>query len=243
MAEQSTQPELKMPARETLVAEAIGRLATAGLRSQIVGIDDTTLHHLCYRLTDRTVTVADAHRWLNTELGGTEEDQVVDDNAVYRFADHYRRIYGQVRAEYAKRIARLSVNEATDDNIRDMTRVAQHRLVELTAEKLVEADNFEDVGKAVDAAMFAIKFSQDAERGAAELELKREQAESRAAKLEQEVRKLELANDQAEAELKRIREAASKAKQSVDKAASKGDRFTREDVLAMVDKVIKGEVD
>lgn len=171
-----------VPSRQELVAEAVGRLDTLGLRSQLVKLDGRTLSDLCLRLSDRRVTVADAHRWLNEELGGSADEEVVDDNAVYRFADSFRQVYGQVRAEHARRVARLTVSHATDGRIRDMTRVSQARLAELTAEKLVEADSFDDLGKAVQAAMFAVKFAQDA--GRADEDLERKQRET-AAKLEQ----------------------------------------------------------
>jgi len=186
-----------MPARSELAREAVQRMDQLGLRSQLVALDSPTLIDLVLRLNDRNAKVTDAHKWLNEQLGGTEDEPVVDDNAVYRFADHARRLYGQVRAEHARRIARLTVAHATDDNIRSMTRVAQGRLVELTAEKLVEADSFDDLGKAANAAMFAVKFAQESdlsqsehERKVRETEAKLELAETRKRTLEQKLSEL-----------------------------------------------------
>ncbi len=183
-------PQLAMPSREAMVDEAIARLDTLGLRSQIVDLDTSTLRGLCLRLTDRKVTVAAAHQWLNRELGADIDhgEQVVDDNAVYRFASHFRRVYGQVRSEHAARLARLTVAHATDGNIRSMTRVAQARLVELMAARLVEADNLEDLGPGeLKAVMLAVRFAQQAQQDADQLELARRQAEDRAAKLQADI--------------------------------------------------------
>src|SRR4051812_42727951 len=105
-----------MPSREEMVREAIARLDTAGVRSQLLKLDGVMMMDLGLRLTDKTVSVKAALDWLNGELF-TPEDVAkgdgVDKNAVYRFEKHFRRIYEQVRAENARRIARLSVEHAT----------------------------------------------------------------------------------------------------------------------------------
>lgn len=185
---------LVMPPREQLVAEAVARLDTAGVRSKALSFDTPTLRDLCLRLTDRKVTVKDAHAWLNKELGAdlaAGDTQLVDDNVLYRFADNFRRIYGQVRREHASRVARLTVDHATDGNIRNMTRVARNRLAEMTAERLVSADNLDDLGAAeINAALSAVQLSLRAEFDTAKLELDRRTAEQRAEKLEAEIEKI-----------------------------------------------------
>ena len=235
---------LAMPSRHELVAEAVARLDTLGLRSKVIDIDTATLQGLCLRLTDRTVTVADAHKWLNKELGADVEKgdpQVVDDNAVYRFADHFRRIYGQVRREHANRLARLTVDHATDSNIQNMTRVARSRLAELTAEKLVGADDLDDLNRRdIAAALDSVQMSLKAEYDTARLDLARKQAEDRAVKLEAEVERLTLENDKRRSELQRSIEAAKKDVQSaVEGKANKS--MTEDQVIAILDRVMKGE--
>jgi hypothetical protein len=134
-----TPSQLAMPPRIELVREAVARFDTAGLRSQLLKLDQKTLEDLGLRLTDRQISVRQAWEWLNNELGG------IDDNAVYRFADHFRRLYQQVRGEHARRIARLSVDQATAGNVGAMHKVANARLIELVTAKLVETDNLEDL--------------------------------------------------------------------------------------------------
>lgn len=174
-----------MPSRAELVTESIGRLDTAGVRSQLVELDTVTLHDLCLRITDRAVKIAEAHKWLNTELGGDDANQIVDDNAVYRFAANYRPIYDQVRAEHARRVARLSVEHATAGNVEAMHRVGMTRLVDLVTEKLVETNNIEDLSGNELGAMIATL------QGITKANIKREELALKAAESEQRVAKLE----------------------------------------------------
>jgi hypothetical protein len=205
---------LRMPARAELVAEAVDRLDGAGLRSQICRIDRATLRDLGLRLVDRQTTVADAHRWLNAELGAPGiapgdapgdaaggDAEVVDDNAVYRFAEHFRGLYAQVRAEHARRLARLTVADASDGHVGRMRGLATQRLVDLVTEKLVDTDDLEELSNAeVRATLATLEGLTNAEFRQAELALKREEAQRRAEKLEQEVERL-----RQEIELKKTR--------------------------------------
>lgn len=209
--------QTRVPSRPELVDEALKRFDVAGVRSQLLDLDTQTLRDLGLRLTDRKVTVSQAWKWLNGELGGTDEEPAVDDNAVYRFTNHFRRLFSQVRAEHARRVARLSVADATDENIGQMTRLAQHRLVELTAEKLVEADNFEDLdNKQINAVMFAVKFAQEHQENAEKIELKRQEAESKAEKRAEEVRVLRQKIDGLPDRIKRLEGRLKEAEAAVE---------------------------
>jgi hypothetical protein len=137
--------KLAMPPRIELVREAVARFDTAGLRSQLLKLDTSTLENLGLRLTDREISVRQTWEWLNKDLGGTADEPAIDDNAVYRFSDHFRRLYQQVRGEHARRIARLSVDEATASNVQSMHKVANARLIELVTERLVATDNLEEL--------------------------------------------------------------------------------------------------
>lgn len=183
-----------MPSRTALVDEALRRLETAGLRSKLLELDSATLRDLAIRLTDMKLTVADAYRWLNESLGGddTSGGQVVDDNAVYRFAANFRQLYRQVQSEHARRLVRLSIDQATHGNVTAQAQVAQARLIELVAEKLVETDNLEDLSSKDLAGVIAtVDAWTKGQIKAAELELKREQAEHRAAKLEADIERMQ----------------------------------------------------
>ncbi len=226
MSEQ-TQDNLRMPSREERVRQVVDRLDTMGLRSKLVELDTPTLVDLGMRLSDRTLTTADAHRWLNTELGGDEENQVVDDNQVYRFAAHFKRIYSQVTSEHARRIVKLNVAHATDANIETMAKVAQHQLVELTTEKLIDADNLDDFT----AQQFGLLLSSvgqqlKTQHDTAKLALEARLADQRAAKLEAEVTRLRqrIEEDRREAEQQRAAQAKAieEAQRAVDDGADSG---------------------
>jgi DNA-directed RNA polymerase subunit F len=148
---------LRMPSKPEMVEETIARFDTAGVRSQLLTLDGPTLRGLGLLLADANVTIQEAYRWLEKESGGTEEEPAYDDNAVYRFATHFRRIYAQVRRERANRIARLSVDSVTAGDVDAMHRVSQARLAELFAEQLVATDTLDELRPAeVSAAITAI---------------------------------------------------------------------------------------
>lgn len=178
-----------MPAKSDLVAEAVARLDTLGLRSQILKLSSEMLCDLGLRLTDRNVTVLDCWKWLNAQQGvdvaDSDQQEVVDQNAVYRYAEHFRRIYGQIRGEHARRVARLTVEHATDASVRQMGAVAVHRLTELVAERLVESDSLGDLsGGELNAAIATLDGLSRAEFKRQDLALRAAEAEGKARKLE-----------------------------------------------------------
>ena len=183
-----------MPSRPHLVTEAIARLDTAGLRSQLLELDSATMHDLCMRLVDRTVSIRAAHTWLNAELGGGGDNQVVDDNAVYRFANHFRRLYDQVRAERARMAARARVLDTSDGDIKSMTRAAQQMVIEAVTERMLDQDTDELDIKELNAIALVVRRAQRSQAEAETVEIARQQAEQRAAKLEQEIEKLRTEN-------------------------------------------------
>ncbi|MEO0966229.1 MAG: hypothetical protein AAFY08_14060 [Planctomycetota bacterium] len=243
-----------VPSRPRLVDEALARFEVLGIRSRLLGLDSATLRDLGLRLVTPPRNVAAVHRWLNAELGVSDEavaegreagEGGVDDNALHRFDAHFRKTYEQVRREHARRVARLTVEHATDGNIRSMTRVAQLRLVELTAEKLVEAENFDDLGKAVNAAMFAVKFAQDRDLAVADFERKQretsaklELAEKRTAKLEAEVARL---NQDIEERQRRLDAAVTQAKAQVAEEGEETGIVDADTVIEILDRVMKGQ--
>ncbi len=183
-----------MPARTELVAEAIARLDTAGLRSQLLELDTPTLRDLGLWLTDREMTVAQAHRLLCDALGQdggkgpADGEDSVDYKAVHRFAANFRGIYQQVRAEHARRIARLSVADATQGNVDLQARVLQSRLMELVAEKVVETSNLEELsGSEISAVIQTAMGYSNAQLKREELALKVAEGERKGKKLEAEL--------------------------------------------------------
>lgn len=232
-----------MPSKSELVTEAIARLDTQSVRSQALGLDAPTLHGLCLRLVDRDITVKQAHRWLNTELSAPEDGSadLVDDNVVYRFAHNFRPIYEQVRVEHARRIARLTAEHATAGNVETMHRVAVSRMTELVTERLVEADNIEDLSSLELGAMLrTIEGQSMAQFKAQELALKAAEGERKAAKLEADLAKLNL---EIEERRRKVEKAAAEAKAKVERTAAAGDgKVTATEVYELIDKVMRGEL-
>ncbi len=200
---------LSMPSKVAMVDETIARFDTAGVRSQLLALDGATLRGLGLMLTDKAVTVLEAYLWLEKECGGTVEEPAYNKNAVYRLAEHFRRIYAQVRREHAQRLARLTVEHATEGNVAAMQQVAHNRLSELLAERLVESDSLEDLTPSELGAMISAQANYQAgQLELAKLKLKQAEDLRKATKLEDdlktsELKRQELADDLKTAELRR----------------------------------------
>lgn len=231
--------QLRMPNREALVGEAIARLSTRPIRSQLLKLPDEILAALCLRLVDRTLTFADCWEWLNGELLAIGE-RAIDDNAVYRFKDNYLPIYDQVRAEHVRRISRLATDQVFDGAVGDMARTSKIRLFELLTEHLLDLNDFDSINpKQLTSIIGALTAHDAGDMKEREFDLKLQEAERRAEKLQQEIEKLRLENEERE---RKQRVAAEAVKTEATKQASKSDgKIDIDDVHALVDKVIKGE--
>ena len=80
--------------KSELIEKALEAMHLEGQRSQLFQLDGPTLHALCLILLERSKTRADAHRWINEQLG---DDAAVDDNAFYRFASNFYSYYARAR--------------------------------------------------------------------------------------------------------------------------------------------------
>lgn len=149
----------RMPDRSQRVREALLRFESASQRpGSVLELADDQLFEVGLLLSDPSLSIADALRKTNETLGGAE----LSKSAFYRFADRFKALLNQVTAEYAQRIARLTVDEATDSRIHEMTRISRFRLGELIAEKLVSTDNLDEVAKVLPKLATIVA---DAERG------------------------------------------------------------------------------
>ncbi len=186
---------VRMPDRSERVRETIRRFESSSARpSSLMAMSDPDLFETGLLLTDRKLSIADALKQVNTMLGGTDEEPVVARSTFYVFADRFKSLYGQVGAEYARRLARLSIEQATDANIRSMTRLARHRLSELVAERLVQADEVEDIEKNLPKLAAALNDAEHVQLKADKLELERQQYERQ---MRETIAKLDLADKRA----------------------------------------------
>lgn len=218
---------ITMPPRSQIVTEAVARLDVMGLRSGVLELDTQTLIDLGLLLTDRKVTVRDAGKWLNKELNGSEDEPVVPERNLYRYADSFRRVYGQVRAEHARRIARLTVDHAGQGNVDRMSLVATQRLTDLIAEKLVETDNLEELsGTELSAAITTLQGLAHQRIKQAELALKQAEGERKAARLEADLAKIKSDIQARNADLSRRIAEITKRVDAMSTATAQGKTIT-----------------
>ncbi len=234
-----------MPPKIALVREAIARLDTLGQRggprSKILSLDAVTMEHLCERLADRQIAWIDTHKWLNKELASEgDEEEIIKQDVIYRFKNHFTPVYEQVRAEHAQRIARLTVDQATAGNMTLQSRVLKHRLISSLTERMIGADSLEDLKPAELSAMLnMLKALDEGDHKQQELALKIAEGDRKAQKLEADLRKKELELEQLQ---QRVNEAKAKFDAAVQAQQGKRSdgRLTAEDI-AEAKKAIFGE--
>src|SRR5690606_10035670 len=106
-----------------------------------------------------------------------------------------------------------------------MTRLSQHRLSELVAEQLVSIDNLEELdAKQVSAAMFTIKFAQDAQLQADKLSKAKELADARIAKLEADIQR---SNADLELKVKKLEQMQATVDREIEARKLKGGSSTQ----------------
>jgi chaperonin cofactor prefoldin len=232
-----------MPDRSQRVREALLRFEQVSDRpSTLLKLDQVTLFEVGLLLSDPKLSIAEAWRESNAVLGvAPDAEPIIARSSFYRFADRFKALLGQVTAEHAQRRARLSVASATDDNVRNMTRLSRHRFVELLAEKLVSTDDLGEIEKYMSKMSALLADAERAQLAGEKLELDRLNYE----RLVQETRsKLEVAEQrieqmQADAERKRSRidERLSQLQSHIEllaKRAARGEIIT-EDQLRHAD--------
>jgi len=166
-------------------------------------------------------------------------DAAVRKSAYYEFVSEFRSRFDRVRRRYRERLARLSIETATAGRRDDMASVLQVQLMRLLAEKAVSTDDLAQLeGKELGAMISMIDGWSRAGMKREEIDLKIAEGDRKAVKLEEELRKLRIENDQRE---ERRKQAAEKAKGDVERITKHKGDLTREDVLQMIDSIMKGE--
>ncbi|MEM9414989.1 MAG: hypothetical protein AAGA29_05855 [Planctomycetota bacterium] len=238
----------QMPNRSERVDETIRRFESATDRpGSLLELSTPDLFEVGLLLSDRKLSTAEAWRQTNKLLGGDDDNPVVARSTFYRFADRFKALLGQVTAEYAQRIARLSVAEATDDSIRSMTRLTRHRMVELLAEKLVTTDDVDEVLKDLPKLAMALSDAERAQHNADKVELDRLNYERRLSETEA---KLDLAEQRSKRLQQQIEDAERKHRQAIEsakaattkQAKTNRGQLTESDVLSILDQAMKGEL-
>ena len=223
----------RMPDRSQRVRETMLRFESMSRRpSSMLALDDDQLFQVGMFLSERELSISDAWLETNALLGPDEE---VPRSTFYNFADRFKSTLRQVTAEYAQRRARLSVSNATDDSIRNMTKLARHRFVELLAEKLVSTDDLAEIDRYMSKMGALLADSERAQLGEEKLELDRLNYErlvrETRAKLDLSEQRVEQMQQDAERKRARIDERLSQLQsriESLAKRAARGERITEE---------------
>lgn len=171
-----------MPAAETIAAQAIGRMVADGYSSSMMKLPRPTLNEFARRILTPGSTTREAIEWLEgTPSGGVPETNI------YRWVQRFREIYKLLWGEYANK---LLVNAlASDPSFRgeDLQRLIKHRTQLLIAQQVMTS-NPEDLDNGRLSNVLAMITAADkGELDRAKLELAREQAEARIAKLQSDI--------------------------------------------------------
>lgn len=138
-----------IPTRSDRVREALLRFETCTKRpGTMLSLSQDTLFEIGLLLSDPKLSMLDAWKQTNELLGpGEDGGEAVTRSTFYRFGDRFKALLGQVTAEYAQRKIRLTVANATDDNIAKLNKLSRHRFAELLAEKLVDTDDLDEIDR------------------------------------------------------------------------------------------------
>jgi hypothetical protein len=212
---------LNMPPAEELAVQAIAELIAEHYPSSVMKLSRPVLNELARRLVQPGETVNDAAvEWL--EQGGHD----VKRSSVYRFAQRFREVYKRVWAGWANRmiVAKLSADPEFD--VARLQDLIKNRVTTLVAQEVMTSDPSELKTDRLFAHLSLIAAADKGRLERDKLELARDQAESRAAKLEAEIEKIR--GDQARKD-RQIEERIKALRATIDdlsKRASRGEQIT-----------------
>lgn len=229
-------PETPMrirPSAEDIAVETVSWLGIHNYASSVMKLDRPLLNEFGRLLITPGMQITDACKWLYSQ-GVT-----IPERNLYRFAQRFSEVAEVIKGEWEDRVVQSYLDgevEAQGEELEDLIRNRHRRLMAQIAIRMNAADvdprelqllarTVEQIdGRAMDMA---------------KLQLARETAEHRNAKLEAEVEKLQIG---LEAERRRIAAAVDRAKaETADAADAAGGAVDRETVLAILDSVMKGE--
>lgn len=222
----TTDDNLRMPSTADLVAETVDTFETQKCKARIVGLDRGTLISIGIQLIERDIPTVEVWRCLTKEHG----EDVCSRSAWFVYAAEFRERFDRVRKAHRNRIARLTVGDATDGQVNDMARMIQFNLVSLMAERVADAQTLENLtGKDQQAMMIMLDNLTRAAQKERELELKADESERKAAKLEEDLKKSELQRRQM---LQKIEEYTRQVEETIKSKQSSrtSDKITPEEI-------------
>lgn len=224
-----------LPPAEQLAVESIAALLADGYTNSMMRLPRPVLNELGRRLVTLGTTDHEAAvEWLQ------DEGHPASKSAVYRFCQRYREVYKQVVGDWQARLVMAGLADEAGVDEGDLIgfnrRRVQHLIaLELSSTQAEELDT--DRMRAITAAIKAgSSHALDAER----LQLDRDAAELRSAKLAAEIDRLRQDNEERQ---RRFDASMAKAKSDVEKKANESadGRIGKDDVLAIIDARSKGE--
>ncbi len=223
-----------MPPAEEIAVQTISILAAEGYHSSVMRLPRPLLNEIAREL----VTPGARQDELLEQI--QERGHNISRSALNRFAltflPRYKIQSGKLLFQLmAEERERLHPKEADDQ--REYNRARIQRLIGLELSAVASPEDIDT--KRLRALIYGIRVSDMSEVDQDRLALAKDIAEQRAAKLSIEVEQLRL---QLETKRQEIERAGASAKaQAEEKAKASGGTITRDDVIRMIDKVMRGE--
>jgi len=232
----NTTPQPAMPSPRELVAETVDCFDVDKSKSSVLALDRPMLIDVGLILVDRERPDLDGYQHIIEELA---DEFAVSRSAYFRWASDFRHRFSAVRQTHRQRLAKLSIEHATQGRTDDTAQLLIAQMMRLAAERAVDADDLAQLeGKELSSIIAMIDGWSRGKHNQAKLDLTQQQHEQRAEKLQAEIEKLQIDNEQRRQQLVA---AEREVKAKVEEQAKQGKSFTREDVIAMISKITKGD--
>lgn len=207
------------------VREVVESYATDKSPSSVLGFDQQTLIDLGLILVDPERAIGDGLTWLGAEF----PDEPISKSAFYRFAADFRDRYQALTAKYRRDACRLA--EAAIDAVTaggkqdDLAGVIKTQFMRLAAEGLLTADDIREFdGRTLGQMISILDSHTNVKFKLQEMQLKREDAERKATKLEADLtakdREWELKRSRIDDQLKQLREQVDEMLARLDEGKS-----------------------
>ncbi|MEM6394632.1 MAG: hypothetical protein AAF797_17845 [Planctomycetota bacterium] len=227
------QPRRIKPSMEEIAIETIQWLSIDGYASSVMKMDRPVLNEFGRQLITPGAKRAEVYKWL-IDQGVTLPDRNLD-----RFAQRFREVAEMIRGEWEDRIVQDYLDGELEAQGEELDELIRNRHRRLMAQFAVRLNAAEADPREMQLLTRAVDQIDGRAYDSAKLELARQAAEHRNAKLEAEVERLQLGLQE---QRRRLAAAVDRAKaETTDAAEQQGGALDKDDVLAILDRVMKGE--
>ncbi|MEM6258020.1 MAG: hypothetical protein AAGI37_06865 [Planctomycetota bacterium] len=225
--------KLAMPPMEDLAVETIQRLIAKPYTSSVMKLSRPVLNELGRRLLEPGVETSRVIEWVHTKKADLPERNI------YRFAQYFRETFKLVWAGWADKLLITELSSDPDYQVDDLQRLIKNRVTTLVAQEVMTSSPEDLDTSRLNTVLSMVTAADKGQLEREKLLLLQGQAEHRAAKAEAETEKLRMDIEARKREHQRSIEDAKKTVQSKVESGSKA--MDADDVIALLDKVMKGE--